>query len=741
MIVPDLLQICEIMLMSEGFDSGKALAKKMTVLYRLAKEQLSKQYHYDFGLRALKSVLVMAGALKRGSPDLSEELVLMRALRDMNLPKFVYDDVPLFLGLINDLFPGLDCPRVRYPELNDRLEADLEARGYQVLVDSSEEVDKCVQLYETMITRHTTMVVGATGGGKSVIINTLARAQTKMGQPTKLFVLNPKAQSVAELYGVMDPDTRDWTDGLLSNIFRELNKPLPPDKDERRYIVFDGDVDAVWVENMNSVMDDNRLLTLPNSERIRVADHCKLLFEVYDLQYASPATISRCGMVYVDPKNLGIKPFMWKWCNGRPNENEAETMRTLLDKYVQPTVDFVLEGIEDDQIGRRLRQTVPHTNLNMVTQLCTMLDILLTEERAVADAQVFEAVFVFCMVWSLGATVVQNSAVQDRERFDRFLKNIAGMGTMDADSVAASQLPAKSLYEYVFDLDDLRWKPWRSMVGPYVPPADGKFAKILVPTVDTVRSTWLLNTFMAAGKPVLFVGESGTAKTVSIQGWIASLHADKFQQLVTNFSSRTSSMDLQRGMEAATEKRTKDTYGPPMGKKLIMFIDDLNMPRVDTYGTQQPLALLKLFMDRKGVYDRGKELNWKKMLDILPVAAMGPPGGARNNVDPRVITLYSVFEIQFPAMESLELIYESILKAHTSTLNEEIVQAASSLTATTLALYQYICEKLPPTPSRFHYIFNLRDLSRVYEGLLLSVVRIQRNSFYSKFRVYHIISY
>lgn len=77
------------------------LAKKMTVLYKLAAEQLSKQHHYDFGLRALKSVLVMAGALKRGSPGMSEQLVLMRALRDMNLPKFVYDDVPLFLGLVS----------------------------------------------------------------------------------------------------------------------------------------------------------------------------------------------------------------------------------------------------------------------------------------------------------------------------------------------------------------------------------------------------------------------------------------------------------------------------------------------------------------------------------------------------------------------------------------------------------------------------------------------------------------
>ena len=78
MIVPDLQQICEIMLFSEGFNTAKVLAKKMTVLYKLAKEQLSKQFHYDFGLRALKSVLVMAGALKRGSPDLDEGVVLMR---------------------------------------------------------------------------------------------------------------------------------------------------------------------------------------------------------------------------------------------------------------------------------------------------------------------------------------------------------------------------------------------------------------------------------------------------------------------------------------------------------------------------------------------------------------------------------------------------------------------------------------------------------------------------------------
>lgn len=132
-VVPDNELICQIKLFSAGFLTAKVLAKKMTVLYSLAREQLSKQTHYDFGLRALKSVLNMAGQLRRSARDLPENVILMRALRDMNLPKFVYDDVPLFLGLIRDLFPGLDCPRLGYADFNGAVEAVLIEREYAVL--------------------------------------------------------------------------------------------------------------------------------------------------------------------------------------------------------------------------------------------------------------------------------------------------------------------------------------------------------------------------------------------------------------------------------------------------------------------------------------------------------------------------------------------------------------------------------------------------------------------------------
>ncbi|KAH3889896.1 hypothetical protein DPMN_013963 [Dreissena polymorpha] len=90
----------------------------------------------------------------------------------------------------------------------------------------------------------------------------------------------------------------------------------------------------------------------------------------------------------------------------------------------------------------------------------------------------------------------------------------------------------------------------------------------------------------------------------------------------------------------------------------------MNMPQVDTYGTQQPIALLKLLLERGGCYDRGKDLNWKNMRDIGYIAAMGKAGGGRNETDPRFVSLFSVFNMTFPSEESLFLIYNSILSGH-----------------------------------------------------------------------------
>ena len=119
MVVPDYELIAEIMLVAEGFIEARILARKFLTLYTLCQELLSKQDHYDWGLRAIKSVLVVAGSLKRGDRGRPEDQVLMRALRDFNLPKIITHDVTIIMGLIGDLFPSLNVPRKRDMELEE----------------------------------------------------------------------------------------------------------------------------------------------------------------------------------------------------------------------------------------------------------------------------------------------------------------------------------------------------------------------------------------------------------------------------------------------------------------------------------------------------------------------------------------------------------------------------------------------------------------------------------------------
>jgi dynein heavy chain len=296
------------------------------------------------------------------------------------------------------------------------------------------------------------------------------------------------------LYGYLDAATRDWIDGLFSNIFREMNKPT--DENARRYICFDGDVDALWIENMNSVMDDNKLLTLANGERIRLSSQCGLIFEVGDLAYASPATVSRAGMVYVDPKNLGYTPYFQRWLHTRP-EREHDKINELYERLIPDTLSFILEGVEGSSQVEPLKTIVFQTDLNMVVQLCILYDAILPHtknDKIVYDDEVLECVFIQCMYFSLGASLMNDS----RERFDLFVKKLNSlMAVQDTIERPAntSQCPTAmpTLYEYFFNVQQKEWIAWQWIIPAYVHNENVKFSDILVPTVDTLRTEWILN--------------------------------------------------------------------------------------------------------------------------------------------------------------------------------------------------------------------------------------------------------
>jgi dynein heavy chain len=163
-------------------------------------------------------------------------------------------------------------------------------------------------------------------------------------QAVKRVVLNPKSISMGELYGEVNQATQEWFDGLASMTMRTAAQETG---DEKTWVVFDGPVDALWIENMNTVLDDNMTLCLANGQRIKLRSQMRMLFEVQDLAVASPATVSRCGMVYLTVEELGWKPFVKTWIatyfkeDEEVNEAIKEHLWGLFDATIEVGLEFI----------------------------------------------------------------------------------------------------------------------------------------------------------------------------------------------------------------------------------------------------------------------------------------------------------------------------------------------------------------------------------------------------------------
>ena len=517
MMVPDYSLIAEIMLYAEGFSDAKDLSRKMTKLYKLASEQLSQQDHYDFGMRAVKSVLVMAGALKRAEPKLSEDIVLIRAMRDSNVPKFLSHDLPLFNAIISDLFPDVDIPNTENAELIGQIREEITKQNLPVVDDF---VEKVIQYHETLKVRFGVMLVGPSMAGKSTVFKTLRDSYTMLRQKgsenpdfqgVEFEILNPKAISMGELYGDFDNFTLEWTDGLAARIMREY---ASKETDEKKWVMFDGPVDALWIENMNTVLDDNMTLCLSNGERVKLKWQMRMLFEVQDLAVASPATVSRCGMVYIDSLVIGnenvIKNFVDNILGPLLPPENIEQILKLFALHFSKTIAH---------IRKHFNEPIATVDSNLAHSIVKIIEIFLKKgELKPANLnpegmkRAIDKIFIFAFVWGIGSALNPIFLM----KFETFLGSV----------FQPNDLPRGSVYDSFISYENKpegEFKEWSTITPEFEFTKEKNYFELIVPTKDTTRYAWFLESSIDILNSVFFTGITGVGKTIIMEETIERL--------------------------------------------------------------------------------------------------------------------------------------------------------------------------------------------------------------------------
>ena len=738
MMVPDYALIGQIKMFSFGFTQAPILSKKMVTTFKLSSEQLSNQTHYDYGMRAVTSVINAAGLLKRGSVETNESKLLLRALRDVNVPKFLKDDIPLFENIIMDLFPGVDKPTYEYGKLKDTIN---EACDELILQKIPPFIEKILQLYDTIQVRHGLMLVGATGGGKTSNYRVLQRAITmlKDDNPNKyrkvvVDIINPKSIDLLQLYG----QTKDlnWDEGVIEIVAeRAIRNQV---NNEFNWIMFDGPVDAVWIESMNTVLDDNKKLCLASGKVLILSNLMTMMFEVEDLAQASPATVSRCGMIYMEPTSMGIRHFVDSYIEKLPKiVKEKKTfvpqLKRLLDSYLYPMLSFMRNNC---------KEIVATFDNNVISSFIKFFDVLAFQERKIKNPEqvddlqtVMEQYVVFCLIWSICCTVDQVGRGKLNTEFRRLMEECKCSFTLD---------PSESIYEWQFLPDEKRWRLWTDEFKGFSVESNKPFHEIVVPTADYARSFYLMKTLLTHKKHVLMPGPIGTGKSINAFSLLSKGLAEDFNSLSITLSAQTKSSQILDSIWEQVERRRKGVYGPPQQKKCIVLVDDLNMPKKEEYGAQPPLELIRQYLDHRHWYIMKLNKDYMELEDFIMLGAMGPPGGGRNFITNRLMRHFNIISYAELQDNTIAGIFTLVLTSLLSRFDEEVRGMIERVVQANINVYNESKNMLLPKPGKSHYLFNLRDIAKVFQGICRGSSRhIKTNLdaariwFHENMRVYH----
>ncbi|CAE7303327.1 ODA11 [Symbiodinium natans] len=537
-----------------------------------------------------------------------------RSLRDTNVAKIEGDDLKIFMGLLADLFPGVQVPRARDYDFEqvcvEVMESDFgytnDPDGYLLL--------KISQLIELLEIRHSVFLMGNPGSFKSFLWKVLKNAKTRVGDKTTVVDFSPKAITTNELYGSVNMYTREWKDGILSKTMRDLGPALHEQHQPARlvpdthpkWIMLDGDLDANWIESMNSAA------ALAERFMSMLADHFagRVTPDAYEDDLRDSGVIlldwqlqgARAEVCMSDKEGVQWQCYVNSWIKKCAY---PEQLALLFDKYCSTTLAW---------IRKSAKIQVPYVEVALISALCSLLDARLPSHNLEAEAEVdlaVEAWFVFCTIFATGSSLAVDG-IDYRKAFSTWWKN--EMKTIKCLGFFCQSCAATAVQQ-TGATQSARLEEWGSLVEPLqCTEAQLPWGR---PTTETVCLDYFMKALIEVNHPVMLIGLAGcgillrisvlVCKTQSCTGLLKRLDHEVFMGYKMNmWSYYTDSTMLQTMMEIPLEKKAGKLYAPPGKLQLIYFIDDLNMPALDKYNTQSAIELIKQKQDYSHWYDRVK---------------------------------------------------------------------------------------------------------------------------------------
>ena len=752
MEVPDRNLIAQVMLYSQGIVTAECLSGKIVDLFQKCETRMSKQSHYDFGLRALKTLLVSAGGLKRQALE-SEENIQGEQLADIEkyvlivgacnnvLPKLVKEDLAVFADVLRETFPGSEVVKMEDGKL--RAEIVEVCKEHDFLPDEP-FIQKILQLNAVMNMRHGVMCVGPMGSGKSSATRTLLKAMERVdGRKGDMYVIDPKAMDKEGLYGSLDGTTMEWTDGVFTSILRTVLNNQKGESERRHWIVFDGDVDPEWAENLNSVLDDNKLLTLPSGERLGIPQNFRIILEVDSLAHATPATVSRCGMVWFSEDtittemcltNLIGKLARADFLGDRSTAEAAPSAQTCFITAIKPLVissdrtsslvsDALEFALSQPHIMEPTRDRLLQTFHSLVLQGIEQAieydenhpDFPMTGDHMEKFAKRW---ILHALLWSFAGSA--SWAV--RKEFGDMLLRTSGVILPDNGDSA-------SLTDYRVRVDNGEYELWSENVPRMEIESHRVSATdVVITTTDTVRHSDVLGAWLASRRPLILCGPPGSGKTMTLISVLQSMQNIVLANL--NFSSRTTPEIILKTFSqyCAYVRRGKDIVLEPvvaLGSQswLVVFCDEINLPSEDSYGTQRVIMFMRQLVEQGGFWR--EDNTWVKINRIQFVGACNPPTDAgRFSMSHRFLRHVPLLLIDFPAQESLLQIY--------GTFNGGMMKLFPNLKGETEALTNAMVEVYMENQQKFtvdmqpQYFYSPRELSRWVRGIYEAIVNIDQ---------------